>query len=236
MRRSERLVELVEIMRDGRLHLARDLAQAVEVSERTIYRDIATLMASGVPVEGERGVGYLMREPVFVPQLAFSLVEMEALSLGMSIVQEIADEELRHGARTLHDKLASVASNRNKAAVPWGYGLYEFERVRRGLQFMPILRRAVRDRMKLKIDYKSLSEARSTRIIRPLQIEFWGKVWTLTAWCEKRSDFRVFRIDRILACQQTGDHFKDEPGKTIEDYLNIVDNEKAKPLENVRED
>ncbi|MEO0752236.1 MAG: HTH domain-containing protein [Pseudomonadota bacterium] len=92
MRRSERLTEIVEIIKDGRLHLARDIAEALEVSERTVYRDIATLIASGVPVEGERGVGYLLKEPVFLPPLALSMTELEALSLGMSIVQEVADD------------------------------------------------------------------------------------------------------------------------------------------------
>ena len=125
MRRSERLTEIIEIIRDGRLHLARDMAEALEVSERTIYRDIATLIASGVPVEGERGVGYLLREPVFLPPLALSLTELEALSLGMSIVQEVADTELREGARTLHEKIASYAPNRRKSPKSWGFGLYE---------------------------------------------------------------------------------------------------------------
>lgn len=145
MRRSERLTEIVEIIKDGRLHLARDIAEKLEVSERSVYRDIATLIASGVPVEGERGVGYLLREPVFLPPLALSMTELEALSLGMSIVQEVADEELRLGAKTLHEKIASHAPNRRKSPDSWGFGLYEFKRVRDGLKFMPILRRAIRE-------------------------------------------------------------------------------------------
>jgi len=222
MRRSERLTEIVEIIRDGRLHLARDIAAALEVSERTIYRDIATLAASGVPVEGERGVGYLLREPVFLPPLALSVSELEALSLGMSIVQEVADEELRRSAKTLHQKIASYAPNRRQSPKSWGFGLYEFKRVRDGLKFMPILRRAIRDRVMLQLRYKSLSEKQSERKVRPLQTDYWGRVWTLSAWCETRKDFRAFRIDRILNCQPSGQAFEDEPGKTIEDYLKHV--------------
>jgi predicted DNA-binding transcriptional regulator YafY len=223
MRRSERLTEIVEILSDGRLHLARDIAGALDVSERTVYRDIATLIASGVPVEGERGVGYLLREPVFLPPLALSLTELEALSLGMSIVQEIADEELREGARTLHEKIAGYGPNRRKTPEAWGFGLYEFGRVRDGLKHMPMLRRAIRERRKLSIDYHDLSGERSGRTIRPLQTDYWGRVWTLSAWCERRGDFRAFRIDRIERCEETGAHFKDEPGKTIQDYLRQVD-------------
>lgn len=223
MRRSERLSEIVEILRDGRLHLARDIASALEVSERTIYRDVVTLAASGVPVEGERGVGYLLREPVFLPPLALSPTELEALSLGMSLVQEIADVELQEGARTLNEKIASHVFNRRKVPEAWGFGLYEFKRVRDGLTTMPTLRRAIRDRCKLSIDYHSLAGKRSVRTIRPLQTDYWGQAWTLSAWCEERHAFRVFRIDRIGRCEETGARFEDEPGKTIEDYLRHVD-------------
>lgn len=222
MRRSERLSEIVEIVRDGRLHLARDLAEALEVSERTIYRDIGTLIASGVPIEGERGVGYLLREPIFLPPLALSLSELEALSLGMSIVQEVADTELQGAARMLHEKIASHAPNRRKTPDSWGFGLYEFERVRGGLEHMPFLRRAIRDRLKVRLTYLSLSDELSERVIRPLQTDYWGRVWTCSAWCELRQGFRAFRIDRMTGCDVTGEVFAAEPGKTIEDYLRHV--------------
>lgn len=222
MRRSERLSEIVEIVRDGRLHLARDLAEALEVSERTIYRDIGTLIASGVPIEGERGVGYLLREPIFLTPLALSLSELEALSLGMSIVQEVADTELQGAARMLHEKIASHAPNRRKTPDSWGFGLYEFERVRGGLEHMPLLRRAIRDRLKVRLTYLSLSDELSERVIRPLQTDYWGRVWTCSAWCELRQGFRAFRIDRMTGCDVTGEVFAAEPGKTIEDYLRHV--------------
>ncbi|MEM8838593.1 MAG: YafY family protein [Pseudomonadota bacterium] len=226
MRRSERLSDLIDIVRDGRLHRARDLADQLEVSERTIYRDIDTLIANGVPIEGERGVGYLLREPVFLPPLALSITELEALSLGMSLVQEIADPELQEAAKTLHTKIASHAPNRKKTPEAWGFGLYAFEHVRRGLTHMPVLRSALRAKGKLEISYQSLDDSTSTRIIRPLQTDYWGKVWTLTSWCELRSDFRAFRVDRITSCRETGAGFQDEPGKRIEDYVARVNGEK----------
>ena len=223
MRRSERLAEIVEVLRDGRLHLARDIAEALEVSTRTVYRDIATLTASGVPVEGERGVGYMLREPVFLPPLALSMTELEALSLGMSIVQEVADTELRQSAKTLHEKIASYAPNRRRSPASWGFGLYEFKRVREGLRFMPVLRRAIRERQVLRVAYQSLSGEPSERLVRPLQTDYWGRVWTLSAWCEMRKDFRAFRVDGIKACTPTGRSFDDEAGKTVEDYLKRVE-------------
>lgn len=222
MRRSERLAEIVEIVRDGRLHLARDIADALEVSVRTIYRDIDTLVASGVPIDGERGLGYLLREPVFLPPMALSLTELEALSLGMSIVQAAADTELREAAKRVLDKVAQHASNRRQAPKSWGFGVYAFERAQEGFRHMPLIRRAIREGLKLKIDYCSLDERTSTRVIRPLQLEYWGRVWTFSAWCELRNDFRAFRIDKTATCQPTGERFQPEAGKTIEDYIKHV--------------
>lgn len=222
MQRSERLAEIVEIVRDGRLHLARDIALALEVSVRTIYRDIDTLVASGIPIDGERGVGYLLREPVFLPPMALSLTELEAMSLGLSIVKEAADAELRDAAQRVMDKVGEHASNRRQTPKSWGFGVYAFERAREGFRHMPLIRRAIRDGLILKIDYCSLEGQTTTRMIRPLQMEYWGRVWTCSAWCELRSDFRAFRIDRIQTCEPTGENFVAETGKTIADYLKHV--------------
>ncbi len=222
MTRHERLAEIVEIVRDGRLHLARDLAEALGVSLRTIYRDIDTLVASGVPIDGERGVGYLLREPVFLPPMALSLTELEALSLGMAIVQEAADAELQAAARNVMDKVGEHASNRRQAPKSWGFGVYAFERAQEGFRHMPLIRRAIREGLSLQITYLSLDDRETTRVIRPLQTEYWGRVWTCSAWCELRGDFRAFRIDRMQSCTATGQSFHPEPGKTLEDYLKQV--------------
>lgn len=219
MRRADRLAELVEIVRDGRLHTARDLASALEVSERTIYRDMDTLAASGVPIEGERGVGYLMREPVFLPPLALSLIELEALALGMAIVREAADQELQMAAESLLGKVEGHAAVRRRSPGKWGFGVYAFEAARAGFAHMPLIRRAIRDGLILRITYCSITNEETERDIRPLQTEYWGRVWTCSAWCELRAGFRAFRIDRMENCAETGRRFTPEPGKTIEDYL-----------------
>ncbi len=231
MRREERLAEIVAIVRDGRLHRAVDLAAALEVSVRTIYRDIDALVASGLPVDGERGVGYMLREPVFLPPLALSLAELEALTLGMAIVRETADEALRDAARGVLDKVGEHASNRRNAPKTWGFGVYAFDLAREGFRHMPLLRRAIRDGQVLRIDYLSLAGDATERTIRPLQTEYWGRVWICSAWCELRGDFRAFRIDRIERCEATGARFVPEPGRTLDDYLRQVaaEMEKAQP-------
>ena len=219
MRRAERLAEIVEIVRDGRLHRAAEIAAALGVSERTVYRDMDALAASGVPIEGERGVGYILREPVFLPPLALSLTELEALSLGMAIVRETADEELRAAAASLLGKLEGHASVRRRSPKAWGFGVYAFDLAREGFAHMPLLRRAIREGLVLDLRYRSLAGEVTARAVRPLEIDFWGRVWTLAAWCERREDFRAFRLDRIEACDEAGRTFVPEPGRTIEDYL-----------------
>ena len=222
MRRADRLAEIVEIVRDGRLHTARELAAALSISERTVYRDMDALAASGVPVEGERGVGYLLRDPAFLPPLALSLAELEALSLGMAIVGEVADTDLRDAAQSLINKIEGHAALRRRSPKAWGFGVYAFEQARAGLRHMPMLRRAIRERSTLAIAYRSLGDETSERRIRPLQIDYWGRVWTCSAWCELRGGFRAFRVDLVESCEPTGRTFEPEPGKRIEDYLRHV--------------
>lgn len=176
MRRSDRLSEIIEIVRDGRLHLARDIADALGVSIRTVYRDMDTLVASGVPLEGERGVGYLLREPVILPPMTLSLSELEALHLGMAMVQSAADDELQRAAKTLLDKVAETASNRRRAPKNWGFGVYPMAQAQLGFKHMPTIRTAIREGQVLRIEYVSLDDQRSTRTIRPLLTEYWGRV------------------------------------------------------------
>jgi predicted DNA-binding transcriptional regulator YafY len=221
--RSDRLTHLVEILQDGRLHLARDLADRLEVSVRTIYRDMDRLIATGVPIEGARGVGYMLREPVFLPPLALSLTELEALHLGMALVSDITDPELSRAARTLSAKISRVSRSEAGMDRDWGFGIYPISvdgmRDRPEFRHMSRLRHAIRDREKVEIGYGSLQGASTQRVVRPLQLDFWGKVWTLCAWCELRADFRSFRVDLITTCQPIGTRFKEEPGKSLADFL-----------------
>jgi len=220
MPRSDRLFDLILILRDGRLHRAQDLADRLEVSLRTIYRDMDTLIASGVPIAGERGLGYMATAAITLPPLNLTLTELEALHLGMQIVAEAADAELPQAARTLSAKIDAVLpENRAAPAQGWGFAVYPFAEAAKGFQHMPALRAAIRARQKLRISYVNEAGETTDRTIRPLQIEYWGRVWTATAWCELRTDFRVFRVDRITALRVLPQLFIDEPGKALSDYL-----------------
>lgn len=219
MRRTDRLFDIIQILRDGKLHRAQDIADRLEVSVRTIYRDMDTLVASGVPVEGERGVGYMVREAITLPPLTLTVAELEALNLGMAIVGEAADPELRAAALSLADKVDAVLPTQVVAeADAWKFAVYPFADAARGFTHMPTLRAAIRARQKLRLTYTSKDGAVTTRVIRPLHMEYWGRVWTLTAWCELRADHRVFRVDLIQTAEALPELFVDEPGKTLADY------------------
>ncbi|AZV77620.1 YafY family transcriptional regulator [Parasedimentitalea marina] len=219
MRRTDRLFDIIQILRDGKLHRAKDIADRLEVSVRTIYRDMDTLVASGVPVEGERGVGYMVREAITLPPLTLTSEELEALNLGMAIVAEAADDDLKKAAQSLADKIDAVLPTSTVAeADAWKFAVYPFADATRGFIHMPTLRSAIKSRQKLHLDYRRIDGVLTARTIRPLNMEYWGRVWTLTAWCETRDDFRVFRVDLIEAAIALPELFADEPGKRLADY------------------
>ena len=219
MRRTDRLFELIQILRDGKLHRAQEMAEALEVSTRTIYRDMDTLMTSGTPVEGERGVGYMMTSPITLPPLNLSMKELEALHLGVAILTEAADQELQQAAKSLAGKIDAVLpENRVAPETGWGFAVYPFADAAAGFRHMPALRAAIRAKTKISLSYESLIGETSSRIVRPLQLEYWGRVWTMTVWCELRHGFRVFRVDRIGDLTVLDDVFTDEPGKRLQDY------------------
>lgn len=220
MRRTDRLFALIQILRDGRLHRAQDMADRLEVSLRTIYRDMDTLAASGVPVEGERGLGYMITAAITLPPLNLTMVELEALHLGMAVVGEAADEELKEAARSLSSKIDAVLpEDRRQAPTSFGFAVYPFADAAYGFKFMPALRGAIRARQKVDISYTALTGEESRRTIRPLQLEYWGRIWTVTAWCESRDDFRVFRVDKINELRVLPAVFMEEKGKRLDDYL-----------------
>lgn len=219
MRRTDRLFDIIQILRDGKLHRAQDIADRLEVSVRTIYRDMDTLVASGVPVEGERGVGYMVREQITLPPLNLTTAELEALNLGMAIVAEAADTDLKAAAQSLADKIDAVLPTQVVAeADSWKFAVYPFADAARSLAHMAPIRAAIKSRQKLHLSYRRIDGVLTERTIRPLHMEYWGRVWTLTTWCELRNGFRVFRIDLIEAVSPLPEIFADEPGKRLSDY------------------
>jgi len=214
MRRADRLMQIVQYLRDGDLHRAEDIATFTGVSLRTIYRDMETLAASGVPIEGARGIGYRVTAAVTLPPLNLTMTEVEALHLGLSAVGQNADGELRAAAVSLSAKLDAVMpEHRSRAPAGYGFAVYPFADAARGFQHLPKIRQAIRTRQKL-----SLTINDATRTVRPLQLDYWGRLWTCVVWCETRRQFEDLRVDQISALRLLPGLFVDEPGKSLADY------------------
>ncbi|HEV8035008.1 helix-turn-helix transcriptional regulator [Yoonia sp.] len=214
MRRADRLMRLVQIMRDGTLHRASDLAQAADVSLRTIYRDMETLAASGVPIEGERGIGYRVTAAITLPPLNLTMTEVEALHLGLNAVIQSNDPELSSAARALSGKIDAVMpEDRTRAPSGYGFAIYPFADAARGFQHLPILRQAMRTRQKLELVMDN-----KKRIVRPLQLDYWGRLWTCVVWCETTAQFDEIRVDQITSQRILPSLFVDEPGKSLKDF------------------
>jgi predicted DNA-binding transcriptional regulator YafY len=220
MRRADRLFQIVQYLRGGRLVTARTLGERLEVSERTIYRDIADLVSSGVPIDGEAGVGYILRSGFDLPPLMFTRDELTALTLGARFVKAWGGAELARAAEEALVKIEAVLPEREKrmleetALFAIAFGMSDSTR-----GVIDRLDAAIRAQKRLHIAYEALNEEVSERDVRPLGLYYWGKTWTLAAWCELRADFRSFRADRISGMTECGDTFRHEPGKTLKDYL-----------------
>lgn len=226
MRRADRLFQIVQLIRGRRLTTAAFLAQRLEVSERTVYRDVADLQHQGVPIDGEAGVGYRLGKGFELPPLMFTPDEARALVASVRMAQVWQDPALAQASQVALGKILSVlpvsarlAAQRMAIYAP-PVGLEPS--VQATLQ---TLREAAQAYRKVRVNYRDAKEAVSQRTLRPLGCFYWGSVWTLAAWCESRDTFRSFRLDRMADVQLVGGTddsqgaFKDEPGKTLADYL-----------------
>ncbi len=204
MRRADRLFQLVQLLRRTRLTTADALAGELSVSVRTVYRDIADLAASGVPVRGEPGIGYALDKSYELPPLAFGTTELEALVLGARMVQAFGDRELSQAARSVLAKVEGVVPKPLRDAVaqvplfaPRHSLAARRARGDRASADLAVLRRAISERRRLEVDYTRADGETSSRVIRPVGLFFWGDRWSVAAWCELRGDYRSFRPDRI---------------------------------------
>ena len=219
MRRAERLFQLVNLLSRRRFATAAELGERLEISPRTVYRDISHLIGSGVPISGEAGVGYRLDPSYRLPPLMFTTNEVEALVIGMRMVESWGDDELGQAARAVLDKVSTVVPENSAGALDQT-ALFSLSFGRRGnaTQHLTALRRAINARLKVTLEYHDARTDLSSRMVRPLGLYFWGQTWTLAAWCELRTDFRNFRLDRIasLALSELG--FELTPPCTLADY------------------
>jgi predicted DNA-binding transcriptional regulator YafY len=224
MRRADRLFLIIHALRGRRTAMpARRLAETLGVSLRTVYRDVADLQVSGVPIEGEAGVGYLLRKGSDIPPLMFNADELEALVVGTRFVCAFGGEHLAQAAQAALLKIEAVLPPELRA------------RTRRSRIFAPPrrdriettgvidrLHAAIAQHRVLQLEYRDESARISTREVEPLCLAFWGGSWTLGAWCRLRQDFRNFRPDRIVTFSATDEAFDETPERGLAAYLRHV--------------
>lgn len=206
MKKSNRLFETIQIFRAARGPLrAEDLAARLEVSVRTVYRDIAALQAMRTPILGEPGVGYVMRRGYDLPPLNFDEEEVEALRVGLGMLSRSGDRSLRRAAARISAKIDALQAPADWLQVsPWGA---PEDDPALGCVSISMLRAAVRDELVLRIEYEDGEGQRTTRTIRPIGIVYHINAVLVAAWCELRAGLRHFRTDRIQACAPTGATF-----------------------------
>ena len=220
MRRAERLFRLVSELRARGVCRAEDLAAYFEISVRTVYRDIAHLQGSGLPIEGEAGVGYLLRPGFDLPAMTFTFEQLDALAMGLSFVEVAGDTALSEAAQEVRAKLQASLPEPEKRKLE-NAPLFASRRDGRAAPSMKVIRRAIRERNILRLCYADADGSLSDRKVRPLAIWAFTEGWLFAGWCELRKDFRAFRLDRIVALEDTGERFADKPDQNLHAYLNV---------------
>lgn len=220
MRRADRLFQIVQYLRGGRLVTAAMLAERLEVSERTIYRDIADLQSIGVPIDGEAGVGYVMRSGYDLPPLMFTRDEIVALVAGIRMVRSWGGISMARAAAEALVKIELVlpptVRERTTGTKVFAPPMELTDAVR---ALIDLVQKAIDAHDILRFQYEDQNGETSERRVHPLGLWFWGKDWTLLGWCETRDDFRMFRLDRTVGLARAGEQFEPAAERSLAECL-----------------
>jgi predicted DNA-binding transcriptional regulator YafY len=220
MRRSDRLFQLVHFLRARQFATGQQIADELGVSKRTVYRDVADLQASGVPIDGEAGVGYRIDRRFELPPLTFNAEEIESLVLGARIVESWSDADLAAAVRSAMTKVEAVLPEPLRRVL-LETPLFAPGRPSTGAIMASLgqLRRAVNEHRRVRFSYVRADGAESMRTVRPLALYFWGTKWTLATWCEFRRYYRSFRPDRMKEIALLDEKFDGSDGIHLRAYL-----------------
>jgi predicted DNA-binding transcriptional regulator YafY len=228
MRKAERLFQLLNILRSRRTVVTgQELADQLEVSPRTIYRDMQALSLSNIPIESEAGVGYRIKPGFNLPPLMFKEDELEALLLGVKMVQGWSDQQLGDAASRAFDKIKAILPdplhNRHDQQANW-LVVPKFQQPS-DVNINEKLKSAIKTKFQVSISYSSLDDQNTEREIWPLGLVYWGKVWTLVAWCLLRQDYRVFRLDKITQLNLATKQFQTTNSLSLQHYMALQEAE-----------
>lgn len=209
MQRIPRMFEIIQVIRAARSPVrAEALAERLEVSTRTIYRDVAALQSMRIPIEGEAGIGYVMRRGYDLPPLNFDTQEIEALRVGLLLLSRTGDSALQDAANRITAKIDALQDEEDWLQVaPWGVPPDD---PAKGCVSFAVVRDAIRSARKLRLTYRDETGAETERTVRPVAIIYHVENVLIAAWCELRGGFRHFRTDRIWGCAMLDDRFADQ--------------------------
>lgn len=221
MRKASRLFEIIQILRLARNPTtAHEIAERLEVAQRSVYRDIAALQAMRVPIEGERGVGYILRPGFNLPPLMFSIEETEAIVLALALLERTGDVELKGAAKRVNQKITAAMPRPLRDALAatalyaWGTTAASPE----GID-LAVVRRAIRDEQKLEIAYRDELGRATQRTIRPVAMIYYSETANIVAWCELRRALRNFRADRVSRGAFVDDFFRGEGERLRREWI-----------------
>ena len=221
MRRADRLFQIIQILqRSRRVTTAQDIAEELEVSARTIYRDIRDLMMNRVPIRGEAGSGYILEQGYDLPPLMFNEEEIDAIMLGVHWVHANGDPDIRRASRDVFRKIEAVIPKERRDLLQSARHIVPEPVDSTVITIsMPQIREAIRKRLKIRAEYVSLSGDRSTRVLCPLLVVFFQNIQLLVAWCELRKDYRNFRMDCFEQIETLTDTFSRQNFENLQAYL-----------------
>lgn len=221
--RTTRLFSILDELRSRRLPVSAEvLAELLNVSVRTIYRDMVTLQTMGAPVRGESGLGFQIEEGTFLPPLHFAPDELDAILIGMRMIQSRADSKLADAASRALNKIGSVLPDDHDHLFldsPLLVDLSTSKNKSLHGEILSELCEVVRVKERIEMKYEDIKGRKTSRYVRPLGVTCFNSVWLFTAWCDSRDDFRNFRVDRIRSVSRTGEIFKDKSGQRFKDYI-----------------
>lgn len=214
MGRSTRMFEIIQILRNAkRPRTSQQIAEELEVTKRTVYRDIAALQAMKVPIEGEAGVGYIMRPGFDLPPINFDVEEAEAITVGLALIARTGDRGLNQAAKRAAQKLTEATRlSETVFASTWGADEPE-------LVDLTAVRKAIREEYKLRIGYKNAQGVETLRTIWPIAIAYHSEAIVVAAWCELRQDIRHFRPDRVRSYEALNDGFLGQGDSLRQDWI-----------------
>ena len=223
MSRSDRLYRLLALLRRRRIATAAELAEHLQVSERTIYRDVQQLVDNGVEIRGEAGVGYRLEKGGALPPIMLDVEEVQALVFGARLVDRWGDPDLRAAAKSALDKLSAVLPPAQESWLD-NTALYTIPSrpTRADQDKLALVRDALSQRRCLETDYVDRQGASSTRVLYPLGLWFWTSTWTLAAWCGLRQDYRSFRVDRLDQLRMSEQRFPNEEPYTVKSFVDAM--------------